>query len=68
MDWSIVLQNLLDAAAITQPVEGGAPEVLAVLIDGSTTDSCLTNKQVIMLFLRSAPARAEPDWPKAGTF
>jgi hypothetical protein len=39
MDRSIVLQNLLDAAAIVQPVEGGAAEVLAVLIDGPTTDS-----------------------------
>jgi hypothetical protein len=59
MDWSIILQNLLDAAAIAQPVEKGAPEVLAVLIDGSTTNSGLTNKQVIVLFLRSAPAGAE---------
>jgi hypothetical protein len=30
IDWTIILKNLLDTAAIAKPVEGGAPEVLAV--------------------------------------
>jgi hypothetical protein len=67
MNGSVIFQNLLDTTAVAKPVEGGAPKIFAVLIDGPSTYSGLPNKRVIVLFLGSAAAGAKPDWPKAGT-
>ena len=44
MDWTIVLQSLLDGAAITEPEEFRAPEKLSILADCPASAAGFTDK------------------------
>jgi hypothetical protein len=56
MDWTIVLQDLLDGATIAEPEEFRAPEKLSILADCPASAAGFADKGMVMTFPLGAAA------------
>jgi hypothetical protein len=61
MDGTVILQNFLDCAAVTQPKEFGTPKEFPVLANGSAPAASFAYKRMVVAFSFSAAAGAKPD-------
>jgi hypothetical protein len=64
MDRSVILQNFLDGAAVTEPEEFRAPEEFAILADAPATTGSFADKRMVVPLALSATARPKANRPK----
>ena len=68
MDLTVVIEDFLHSAAITNPVEHGAPKVLLVLGDTPATTSGFADEGVEVTLLFGAFAGVKADRPQSSAF
>ena len=65
---TVVLQDFLDAAAVAEPIELGAPQVLPVVPNSPSANGGFTNEGMVVLFGIGTSSGAKTDGAEASTF